>query len=138
MTMNTPITPVPPFIPDPLSPQTRGGRAARKYPIPLLDEALRYASRYGLTAASIKTGVPIPSIKSHGVDRRREQTQDFARKEGRGLKYTDEQKRACVLKALELQQNTGQSIHRCFIRAGEMLHVNGLSIQFQWKQGRIR
>ena len=132
----------------------RDGKGNVKYPVLMLDEAVRIAEKEGLKRAAKETG-----IKEHSIDLRNRQ---LRRKQGKsrvmaqGSRYTLAQKQACVRLAKELMasneiiQKSAKCYHytythkrykwshrRAFIEAGRRLGMNGRSIEWMYVQGTI-
>lgn len=112
----------------------------RKYPLVLLDEAVRVAKEVGPTEAARQTGVNIESINKHA--RRDRIGKGIPREYGKGRPpiYPTEVKQKVVRDALRYKQNSQSTWAECFARAAvnnSLLPKAGASIQTQYRQGTL-
>lgn len=137
----------------------RDGNGGVKYPVLMLDEAVRIAEREGLKKAVKVTGIPRASIDLRRRQLRRKQGK--TRVLAKGSRYTLAQKQACVRLAKELMASdeivktpVACALPTCkgmpyvvkrykwphrkaFIEAGRRLGMNGRSIEWMYIQGTI-
>lgn len=111
----------------------------RRYSLELLNLGAERATEIGPKAAAQELGIGYEALRKHCfVKRIEKQGQGICvmkRKAANGTKYTVEQKQAVVRKALQIQSETGQPIKKCYVSAGRLMGVNGISVHMQFIRG---
>lgn len=110
----------------------------RLYSDLILDEAVALKRVTNLANAEKVTGVKRWSIIAHERKLKFLENGAIATKQPGYAKYTDEQKKSCVILAIKLLATGNYTKAQAFKEAGRRTGTNGASVQYLWYQGRIK